>query len=611
MRMALRGLFSHVGRRVSGAPAHSPEVVTAWLTNPITRLRYRLSGLETPPGLTLLCALGVLCGLACGGVILLFHLAIDTLQALDFAPAYHANDGSLPADMRIALPLIGALLLGVFYQMLAPRSRDGGIVHIIERLAYHQGYLPFKQAVVQFVGAVIGLCTGQSVGREGVAAHMGAATSSGLSRLLELPNNSARTLVGCGTAAGIAASFGTPLGGVIFAMEVVMMEYTIVGFAPIILAAISATAVTHVWMADHPQLFVISAGLKSITELPWMAFCGLVVGIAAVVFTRMTTTLTHYFANQPVLLRMLQAGAVTSLCALAFPQIIQIGFDSLNGALAGEFLLWTALGIAAAKLLATSFAAASLMPGGVIMPSLLIGASLGGALGIAGAHLAPEQSSSVALYALLGMGAMMGAVLQAPLTALIVILELSGRTEIVFPAMLMVVSAILVAREAGITDSIFTLLLRDRGLDYRNDPVSQSLRRVSVVSAMNRDMALTPLQIPRSRAEQIVTDNPRWIVSRRRDGRSGFLIPTADLARYLESDDCQAREPEALITMNRFPANRLQAGPIHLRATLQEAYDTLERTEAEALYVQRRVRGDQRTIYGVLTREAIEQAYLR
>ena len=609
--MGLKRLFSHVGQAARGAPAHSPIVVTAWLTNPITRLRHRLSGLETPPGLTLLCALGALCGLACGGVILLFHYMIDAVQALHFAPAYHDNGGRLPDHLLAALPLIGALLLGLFYQMLAPRERDGGIVHIIERLAYHQGYLPLKQAAVQFVGAVIGLCSGQSVGREGVAAHMGAATASWLSRSLELPNNSVRTLVGCGTAAGIAASFGTPLGGVIFAMEVVMMEYTIVGFAPIILSAISATAVTHVWMGDHPQLFVISAGLESIMELPWMAFGGLVIGTAAVALTRMTTALTHYFAPQPVVFRMLQAGAVTAACALAFPQIIQIDFDALNGALAGEFLLWTALGIAAAKTLATAFAAASLMPGGIIMPSLLIGASLGGAVGIAGAHLAPEHASSVALYALLGMGAMMGAVLQAPLTALIVILELSGRTEIVFPAMLMVVSAILVAREAGVTDSIFTLLLRDRGLDYRNDPVSQSLRRISVVSAMNRSVALTPLVITRDRAEQIVADNPRWIVVRRDDGRSGFLIPTADLARYLDSDDCDAVNPEAELTMNRFPANRLQAGPIHLRATLQEAYDNLQRTEAEALYVQRGLRADQRTVHGVLTREAIEQAYLR
>ena len=609
--MALRGLFSHGEPPRRASSAHSPRVVTAWLAHPLQQLRHRLSGLETPPGLTLLSALGVLCGLACGGVIILFHLAIDAIQAVDFAPAYHANGDQLPATLRVALPLLGAVLLGLMYQMLTPRERDGGIVHIVERLAYHQGYLPIKNALIQFVGAVAALCTGQSVGREGVAAHVGAATSSWLAGRLELPNNSVRTLVGCGTAAGIAASFNTPLAGVIFAMEVVMMEYSIVGFAPIILSAISATAVTHVWMDTHPQLFVISTGMKSILELPWMAFGGAVIGLVAVAFMRMTRALTHYFAPQPVSLRMLQAGGVTALCALAFPQIIQIGFDSLNGARAGEFMLWTAVGIALAKVLATAFAAASLMPGGVIMPSLLMGASLGGAIGLAGAQLAPDHASSVTLYALLGIGAMMGAVLQAPLTALIVILELSGRTEIVFPAMLMVIAAILVAREASATDSIFAMLLRDRGLDYRNDPVSQSLRRVSVVSTMDRSLAVTPVTVTRAVAEALVADNPRWMLARRDDGRSGYLLPTADLARYLESDDCKDLDAEAMITLTRFPAQRLQAGPIHLRATLQEAYDTLERTEAEALYVQRRVRHDERTIYGVLTRDAIEQAYMR
>lgn len=609
--MAAKGTFSHGRHAQSGPTAHSPTNITAWVAHPLRQLRHRLSGLETPPGLTLLSALGVVCGLACGGVIILFHLAIDAIQSVDFAPAYHASGDQLPVHLRVALPLIGAALLGLMYQMLAPRERDGGIVHIIERLAYHQGYLPIKNALIQFVGAVIGLCTGQSVGREGVAAHMGAATSSWVAGQLELPNNSVRTLVGCGTAAGIAASFNTPLAGVIFAMEVVMMEYSIVGFAPIILAAISATAVTHVWMDTHPQLFVISTGMESILELPWMAFGGALIGLAAVAFTRMTTALTHYFAPQPVSLRMLQAGAVTALCAMAFPQIIQIGFDSLNGALAGEFMLWTAVGIAVAKILATAFAAASLMPGGVIMPSLLMGASLGGAIGLAGAHLAPDHASSVTLYALLGMGAMMGAVLQAPLTALIVILELSGRTEIVFPAMLMVITAILVARESSATDSIFAMLLRDRGLDYRNDPVSQSLRRVSVVSTMDRSLSVTGLSVTRAQAEALVADNPRWILARRDDGRSGYLLPTADLARFLESDDCKDLDADDTVTLTRFPAQRLQAGPIHLRATLQEAYDTLERTEAEALYVQRRVRHDERTIYGVLTREAIEQAYMR
>ena len=579
---------------------------------PLDRMRYRLSGLETPPGLTLLSLLGTLCGLACGGVIVLFHALIDLFRHGSAGLDDIALGASVTVPLAVWLPILGALIVGLAYQCLARDSRDGGIVHIVERLTYHQGEFPWRNALAQFIGSVAAICTGQSVGREGVAAHMGATTSSWVGQWLQLPNNGIRTLVGCGTAAGIAASFNTPLAGVIFAMEVVMMEYTLAGFAPIILAAISATAVTHIWATDHPQLLVDAAELQSMIELPYLALCGCVLGTTAVAFTRLTRLLTRYLMPQPIWLRMLQAGIVAALCAWAFPQTFQFGFESINTALAAEFALGVALGVAAAKLVATAFAVSSLMPGGIIRPCLLMGAAIGQALGLIAMWLLGDSAADPMLYALLGMGAMMGAVLQAPLTALIAILELAGRTEMVFPAMLVVITAILVAREGYHSESIFLTLLRDRGRDYKNDPVSQSLRRSSVVSYMERSFRLTPLNITLAEAHDIVGQDARWILARRDDGRSGYLLPLADLLRYMLSEAGESLADDDTIALHKIPAvNRLQAGPIHLRATMQEAFDTLRRTEAEALYVQRRVRGDERTIYGVLTRDAIERAYLR
>lgn len=575
-------------------------------------MRYRLSGLETPPGLTLLSLLGTLCGLACGGVIILFHAIIDLFRHDSAGLGDLAMGASVTIPLAVWLPILGALVVGLAYQGLSRDSRDGGIVHIVERLTYHQGEFPWRNAIAQFVGSVAAICTGQSVGREGVAAHMGATTSSWLGQWLQLPNNGIRTLVGCGTAAGIAASFNTPLAGVIFAMEVVMMEYTLAGFAPIILAAVSATAVTHIWATDHPALVVGTAELQSMIELPYLALCGCVLGTTAVAFTRLTRLLTRYLMPQPIWLRMLQAGVVAALCAWAFPQTFQFGFESINTALAAEFALGIALGIAAAKLVATAFAVSSLMPGGIIMPCLLMGAAIGQALGLIAAWLLGDSAAEPMLYALLGMGAMMGAVLQAPLTALVAILELAGRTEMVFPAMLVVITAILVAREGYQSESIFLTLLRDRGRDYKNDPVSQSLRRSSVVSYMDRSFRVTPLTITLGEAHDIVGRDAHWILARRDDGRSGYLLPLADLLRFMLSEASEALSDDDRIALHKIPAvNRLQAGPVHLRATMQEAFDTLRRTEAEALYVQRRVRGDERTIYGVLTRDAIERAYLR
>ena len=579
---------------------------------PLDHLRVRLSGLETPPGLTLLSVLGTLCGLACGGVIIVFHALIDLFGEQSGRLGDLTLGDSVTIPLTLWLPVLGATAVGLVYQGLARDSRDGGIVHIVERLTYHQGEFPWRNAVAQFLGSVAAICTGQSVGREGVAAHMGATTSSWLGQWLQLPNNGVRTLVGCGTAAGIAASFNTPLAGVIFAMEVVMMEYTLAGFAPIILAAISATAVTHLWMTDHPQLLVDSAELRSMIELPYLALCGCVLGTAAVAFTRLTRLLTRYLLPQPIWLRMLQAGLVAALCAWIYPQTFQFGFESINAALAAEFALGVALGVAAAKLIATAFAVSSLMPGGIIMPCLLIGAAIGQALGLIAGWVLGDNAAEPMLYALLGMGAMMGAVLQAPLTALVAILELAGRTEMVFPAMLVVITAILVAREGYHSESIFLTLLRDRGRDYKNDPVSQSLRRSSVVSYMDRSFKLTGLTLGVAEAHDIVGRDTRWILARRKDGRSGYLLPLADLLRYLLSEDGEALGEGDTIALNKIPAaNRLQAGPIHLRATMQEAFETLRRTEAQALYVQRRVRDDERTIYGVLTRDAIERAYLR
>lgn len=575
-------------------------------------MRYRLSGLETPPGLTLLSLLGTLCGLACGGVIILFHAIIDLFRHDSAGLGDLAMGASVTIPLAVWLPILGALVVGLAYQGLSRDSRDGGIVHIVERLTYHQGEFPWRNAIAQFVGSVAAICTGQSVGREGVAAHMGATTSSWLGQWLQLPNNGIRTLVGCGTAAGIAASFNTPLAGVIFAMEVVMMEYTLAGFAPIILAAVSATAVTHIWATDHPALVVGTAELQSMIELPYLALCGCVLGTTAVAFTRLTRLLTRYLMPQPIWLRMLQAGVVAALCAWAFPQTFQFGFESINTALAAEFALGIALGVAAAKLIATAFAVSSLMPGGIIMPCLLMGAAIGQALGLIAAWLLGDSAAEPMLYALLGMGAMMGAVLQAPLTALVAILELAGRTEMVFPAMLVVITAILVAREGYQSESIFLTLLRDRGRDYKNDPVSQSLRRSSVVSYMDRSFRVTPLTITLGEAHDIVGRDAHWILARRDDGRSGYLLPLADLLRFMLSEAGEALSDDDRIALHKIPAvNRLQAGPVHLRATMQEAFDTLRRTEAEALYVQRRVRGDERTIYGVLTRDAIERAYLR
>ncbi|GAB3674524.1 chloride channel protein [Salinisphaera aquimarina] len=585
-------------------PSRGRSLREAWQAR-LDTLRQQMADVENTPGLSLLCLIGAATGGLCGLVVLALHTAIHALQTPLFE-FFGASGGSFvdtSLTFRIAVPVLGALLLGLIVEWLL-KSAEYGIVHIIERLVYYQGVLPVKAAVAEFTMSALALASGQSVGREGVAAHTGAATGSWLGRQLDLPTNSVRTLVGCGAAAGIAASFNTPLAAVIFAMEVVMMEYTIAGFAPIILAAVTGSLVTFTLTDVHPRLLTEYTGFTTV-ELPYLAFVGAVLGVAGAGFTRLCGALVPLLAPIRVSLRITLAGMVTALLAVAFPQVMGLGFDTVNASLAGQFAIWMALGIGLAKLVATSFATAAAIPGGVILPTFVIGSALGSALGSLGALLLPGHANDAGLYALLGIGAMMGAVLQAPLSALVVILELSGETGLVLPGMLVVIAALVVSRRIAVADSLFRLLLRRRGLDYRNDPISQYLRRASVISAMNRRFRIVERRINRAALDEILANNLDWLLIRSGENRASLMRPS-DVARFLSQEANNQLEE---IDLQDVPGKRADAYTIHVRASLQEAFDMINRNEADALVVERTTSSNRPITYGVLTREAIDGTY--
>ncbi len=150
-------------------------------------------------------------------------------------------------------------------------------MRMFKRLHNHQGRLPLFNLGLQFFAGAIALLSGQSVGREGPAVHLGAGTASQLGQWLKLPNNSLRTLVGCGVAAAISASFNTPMAGVVFAMEVILMEYSIAGFVPVILASVTGAAVAQATFGNAPAFSVAPLQMSSLSELPLIIFCGLII----------------------------------------------------------------------------------------------------------------------------------------------------------------------------------------------------------------------------------------------------------------------------------------------------------------------------------------------
>src|SRR5690554_3592337 len=499
--------------------------------------RRSLSGAEALPQLALL---GLLSGIVTGVVILLFRLAIEWPLEYFLPGSGSENFEDLNILTRGLLPLAGALALGLMLHRLSSANRKVGIVYVMERLNYHQGYISLRSAIVQFIAGVATVVTGQSAGREGPAVHLGAAFSSLMGQWLRLPNNSIRTLVACGCAAAISASFNTPISGVIFAMEVVMMEYTIAGFTPIILAAVSAAIVTQLVYGSEPAFSVPALTMNSMLEIPWILAIAVIIGIAAAAFIHLVDSIERYH-HRPVLLRINVADFIMVPFAIFIPKTMRIGYDTVDQTIHGELGFWLLIGAATAKLLITGISIGLGMPSGVIGPTVFIGATLGGSMGLVGASMFPDTASSVGFYAMLGMGAMMGAVLQAPLAALMALMELTRNPNIILPGMLIITTASLVTSEAFGKKSLFLTVLKSQGLSYQNSPVIQALRRASVGPIMDRNILRMERELTTVEARKAFKVAPKWLLV---DGMSGprSLLLAVELARYLEDTVKQLAE---------------------------------------------------------------------
>ena len=553
----------------------------------------------------LLALLGLLSGVLVGAVVIAFRLLVEFSQSAFLPGADPENYELLHWTERFMLPLGGGVVLGLLFLFVSRVPLRVGVIHVMDRLAYHEGHLPLKHAVLQFIGGGLAIISGHSVGREGPSIHIGAATASLMGQKLGLPNNSIRTLVACGASAAIAASFNTPLAGVIFAMEVVMMEYTISGFAPVILAAVSATTLNRLVFDSLPTFIVPELSLHTFWELGVIVAMGVAIGAIAAGFIVTLKSITEKAQALPLALRMSLGGLVVGCCAIVTPQVMGIGYDTVNAALFGDMLLSTLLLVLLMKLLATAFSIGMGIPAGLIGPSLFMGAMAGAAVGEF-LHLFSINASHPGLYTMLGMGAMMGACLQAPLAALLALLELTGNVDIIFPGMLAIISANLAASEWFGQSSVYHVQMRAIGLDYSSDPVSQSLRRRAVGSIMNTSFSLVEPAVKRSQAEAILArDEPEWLIINREEGK--LLMHAADLARHLEAGDEVTEDDN--VDLLEIPSKRLELAAVRQQSTLQQAFKILNESDADALYVIRPLASSAERIHGIVTREDIDKSY--
>lgn len=557
--------------------------------------------LSRPDAVLELSLLGLVSGVIAGIVSILFRLAVEHAQA-SYLTGPPGSFETLAAPTRFWLPLAGGLLIGLMLQWSRSEWRTVGVVHIMVRLQYHQGRIPFANAVVQFFGGLLALVSGHSVGREGPGVHLGVAASNLPAQGLGLPNNSLRVIAASGTAAAIAASFNTPLAGVAFAMEVLMFEYTVAAFAPVLLAAVSATVLSQLVFGNDLAFSVPALALGSLNELPFVLLMGILIGLISALFIRLLRVTSTVSEPLPLWLRGGLAGLLIGAIGFFVPEVMGIGYDTVNRIITGETVLWLMLAIIGLKLLASTAAVGLGIPGGLIGPALVVGAATGGSFAWVAHHWGLVEPASTGFYVLLGMGAMMAGTLQAPLAGLIAILELTGNPNIIFPGMLAVIAATLTSGQLHGRESMYLAMLRAMGRDYRNDPIAQSLRKVGVGSVMERDFVRLKQTVERDELEQALSSNPRWILLQQAEPPQ--IIAAVDIAIALKEHE----ETQELDLM-QLPATRYQAAAIDFQGSLQEARELLGESGAEALYVTRLTVPGITRVYGILTREDVESGY--
>ncbi len=575
--------------------------IKVFIRNRLENLRLRTS---RPDALIQLAVLGIIAGLMTGIVIVSFRLLIEAIQ-ISFLPYEDPeNYEGLPTYLRILIPISGAIVIALIFKLFAKGEYTVGVSHVMERLSYHQGYLRLRGIIVQYIGAGIAIISGQSLGREGPAIHLGAGTSSYLGQQLGLPNNTIRTLVACGTAAAIGASFNTPLAGVIFALEVVMMEYTLASFLPVILSAVSATAISHAVFGSNSVFSVPNFHLLTLLELPYIVLLGVITGFIAFIFIFLTKASSRLGNHLSLWVKFILAGSITGILAIFSPQIMGIGYDTVNNILVNNIGITLLIIIFVTKLIATACSIGLGLPAGLIGPTIVIGSCLGGIMGLFAQPIFPNLASSPGLYALIGMAAMMGATLQAPLAALTAVFELTSNPNIILPGMLAIVTAQLTASQLFGQRSIYRMLMQQKGLDYRHEPMIQALRRIGVANVMNRNVQRSKQIVNKEQASALIAGNAEWIVIEKDDPIA--LLPTTDLTNYItENDDLELNE----INLMEIPAKRLQASSIDLRATADSARERFIEEDVEALCIRSVIAPGAIRIYGVLTKEKFKSSY--
>ncbi|PHR59194.1 MAG: chloride channel protein [Robiginitomaculum sp.] len=437
--------------------------------------------------------LGALVGVVVGFATLGFRQAILSIQGLAFGDGHErlaSIAANLPPYLLILIPFTGGCvvsLLLLFGQKrgLLPEMRTHGVAEVIEARALDNARIRPGTGLLSAVITVVTLGTGGSSGREGPAVHIGASLSAMVSSALHLEPRDARTLLACGVAAAVAASFNAPLAGMLFALEVVLGHYALRVMAPTAVAATVGAVIAREVLGAQPAFLLPAVPNVSLVDFPAAILLGVICAALAIVYSRSVLDGPSFVQARAERLKIpLWAlpplgGALLGSMAIFVPEILGVGYEATSMALSGHFAILTLLVLIGAKILATTITLSFRLGGGIFSPSLFLGAMAGSTFGLMATVLFGADVTSSQFFAIIGMGAMSGAVLGAPISTTLIVFELTGSYEASI-ATLLAVSIATALSHSVLGGNIFHKQIEERGLYLREGPQRIILQTVRV-----------------------------------------------------------------------------------------------------------------------------------
>ena len=434
----------------------------------------------------------------------------------------------LPPLLRIFLPAVGGLVGGLLFVWIVDEKGPSGISQMIDVVSLGRRPVRVRPAVGRVVSSIAVISTGGSEGREGPIIQIGAALASSLSRRLKVSPERVRILTACGMAAGVAGAYNTPIAATLFVLEVVVGSFAMRLFGPAVVSAVVSTVVVRLILGDEPVYQVAPFRLESIFEFLPFAAIGLIAGPASAVFAKALREAKKIFEaiKLPRPVTMAIGGAIVGAIGIALPEVWGNGFEANNRILRGNPTLLTLAMLFVGKIVATCSTIGSGGVGGVFTPSLLIGATVGGAVAKIFQALTPWLEAPVGGYALLGMGGLLAGLTRAPLLAILMVFELTQNTEVLLPMMVVSVIAALTARVFE-KDSIYVASLRSAGIVWEATPEATGISTLKVADIMRQDVKLIPRTTPLSEiVKAFLTTRSLYLYVGDEEGR---LIGVVDL----------------------------------------------------------------------------------